>query len=402
MLGSLLPERPVSIYGAGFSGLTVAYRMQQLGLDFHLYEKQRIGGKISSHSTVWGPLERAASTFYMNAEAERFIRELQLPYVRATSKLKRWIWLPDGATTVPTAGMLSALFLRAFKRFPSVTEDSTVEDIFLPLFGRKYTDELLSSSLQGIYTAEARALHFLSLFPWAKDRIFTNYFQFLYAFKKELGTKAASEIKGSISFPGGMQTLIGRLQGLMAPNIHPAPEEFQLKANTVICTSAPDAAILLEDAAPDVAEILGEIDYQPITSYGFFLKHELTQLKASFGLLIPQKFNSPILGIIHQSDIFPENYQAPCYTVICKGVLSQEEVLSELERKVRGFHRDEVLESSLESWRHGLPFYNRKRYQAIQQLQKVLPDHPGLMLFGNYTDGISLRAIIEQSRGLKI
>lgn len=400
MIGALIPDKFISIYGAGFSGLVLAHQLKKSRRNFLLYEKQFVGGKISSHISRWGPLESAASTLYMNTDAEKFIQELGLPYLNATLKLKRQIWRPEGPVSIPTPGMITSLGVRAFKRFPLLTETSTVEEILLPFFGRRYTDELLSSSLQGIYTAEARDLHFLSLFPWAKNKTFSNYLQFILAMKSEMKAKAAVKIRGSISFSGGMQKLIERLREDVSTNICTRDHAFELKDNTILCTSAPDAAELLQTTAPDVAGILKEIEYQPVTSYGIILKHDLPQLKESFGLLIPQKYGSPVLGILQQSSIFPQNYRAPCYTVICKGKLSVAEVESELKKRIKNFHSDEVLERSLKSWTDGLPLYNLKRYRAIQQLKKLLVLHPGLMLFGNYTGGISLRSIIEQARKL--
>ena len=185
MLGKLKRDQIVTIYGAGFAGLSLAYRLKQLNIPFVLYEKSSIGGKISTTLTPLGPLEAAASTLYINKEAEKFIHDLQLPYHVSKKKLKRWIWKEAGSVSPINLRLRSQLIIKATKRFPKINQNSTVEEIFFPLLGRKYTDELLSCALQGIYAAEARDLHFLSLFPFAEGKKFKSYFGFFQCLKHE-------------------------------------------------------------------------------------------------------------------------------------------------------------------------------------------------------------------------
>lgn len=402
MLGKFIPHLPVFIYGAGFAGLSLAYQLKKLNIPFTLYEKQKVGGKISSIQSQWGPMEAAASTLYMNAEAEKFISELKLPFLVSEKKLKRWIWQQQGLTAPFSLRLLSRLLIHAPGKFPHISDHSTVEDIFFPLLGRKYIDDLLSSALQGIYAAEARDLHFLSIFPFARNKAFSSYFSFFKALRAELKLNAAHNIKGSISFKNGMQTLIDRLYAEVKDHIKPVPDNFILQPNTVICTPAPEASSLLKSVLPEIATQLNQINYRPMTSLSLMLNQELTELKQSFGILIPQKFSSNILGIIHQSGIFPANYKAHCYSIICKGTLSEEQVLKELSSKLSSFERGNILTSSIHSWTTGLPLYDKKRFEAVNNIDEILRNKPGVILFGNYTSGISLRSMIEQTRSLKL
>lgn len=401
MLGTLYFDQHVYIYGAGFAGLSLAYKLKKLGTPFTLYEKEKVGGKISTKMTEYGPVESAASTLYMNAKAEKFIQELELPYLDAQKKLKRWIYKEDGIVSPFSMHLLTQLILKMGKRFPKVTENSTVEDIFLPLLGRKYIEELLSPALQGIYGAEARDLHFLSLFPFSQTSEFVSYYSFLKFFKSEIKKDAAQKIKGSISFKGGMQTLINRLHEEVKDHIEPLPDNFILRPNTAICTSAPDAASLIEEFEPELAKLLNEIEYRPMTTLSFFMEEEIPELNKSFGMLIPQKYGGPILGIIHQSEVFPSNYSAHCYAVVCKGIVTKEEIYKELKLKFPHLELSNILEHSLTAWGTGLPLYNEKRFKAINQIKHVLKERTGIVLFGNYTDGISLRSMIEQTSLLK-
>lgn len=400
MLGTLLSDQHIYIYGAGFAGLSFAYRLKKLNIPFTLYEKEKIGGKISTKMTSFGPAEAAASTLYMNAEAENFLEEIRLPYIIANKKLKRWIWKENGPVSPINLKLLARLLWKAPRRFPEVTEESTVEDVFLPLLGKKYIDELLSPALQGIHGAEARDLHFLSIFPMAREKKFSNYIDFFKSIKKDMKKEAAIKIKGSVSFNGGMQALIDRLHNEVNEHIKPMPVDFTLKPNTVICTTANEAATLLRQVEPLIANELKNIEYRPITSLSFFVKNDLPILKKSFGMLIPQQYGSSILGIIHQSEVFPQNYTAHCYSAVCKGLLDEKIIFTQMKNILKDFEEKKVLEYSLSSWKTGLPLYDNKRSKAVQAIGRMLEKKPGLMLFGNYTNGISLRSMIGQTKSI--
>lgn len=399
MLGTLIPSQSVSIYGAGIAGLTLAFRLKKAGVPFTLYEKNRVGGKIATSLTHLGPAEAAASTLYMNTSAEKFIKELNIPYLVSTPKLKRRIWKEDGLHSVFSLKLLSKGISGIGKKFPPIKEDSTVEEIFLPFLGQELIDELLSSALQGIHGAEAKDLHFLSLFPMARDKSFKSYFHFFKEFKKSISSQKGT-IKGSISFPGGMQTLINALYEEVKDNIKPVPEHFTLSPNTIICTDALDAAELLKDEAPEITIELQRIEYRSITSFTFFRESEIPELQQCFGMLVPQKFKRNLLGVIHQSAIFPENYKGHCYNSINKEILNKEEALQELEGVFPNFDPEKITESKLTQWKRGLPLFNYQRYQAIQNIERNLKERQGLMLFGNYTGGISIRSMIEDSQAV--
>lgn len=402
MIGHILPQNHVHIYGAGFAGLSLAYRLKNLGIPFSLYEKQNIGGKISTNLSSYGPIERAASTLYMNVYAEKFVKDLNLPYLCAEKKLKRWLWL-DGKIQSPlNFNVVKKIFINGWRRTPEITRDMTVEDFFLPLLEKKLIDELLSSALQGIYAAKAQELHLLSLYPFMEGKNYSNYFTFIKDLKQQMSAKAPQEIKGSISFSGGMQSLVNRLYEEVKESILPLPQSLILPPNTVICTDARDAADLVERERPEIAAELRKITYRPLSTLTFFSGQELSPLKKSFGMLIPQNYEGHILGIIHQSAIFPQNYKAHCYSVICKGVQCEQDIFSELKDKIPQLEEFKILDQSLTNWERGLPLYDKNRYESIKKIKELLQPTPGLAFFGNYTEGISLRSMIEQTQLINV
>lgn len=398
MLGSLRKNYPVTVIGGGFAGLSLSYRLKQLGIPFTLYEKERVGGKIKSETTSWGPVESAANTLYMNKEAASFIRELNLPYIEANTNLKRWIWSPKELVSPLSPAVLLKVILNVHKKFPANFLETNVEEIFKPLIGQKLIDELLSPALQGIYSAQASELHFLSLFPFSNEKKYSNYLAFLKDLKKEIKNSKDEVIRGSVTFPGGMQYLIDSLKEQVKDHIV-FDQIAPWSPNMVICTNALEAAEILNSYHPQISEQLKKIEYLPLTSFTFFTSKPLPELKKSFGILFPQKYKSFILGIIQPSEIFPENYKTSCYTVICKGNPSRSEIISEVESRIKGLRQNDIIESYISSWERALPVYNNNRYQSVNKIKQLIQE-PGLILFGNYTNGISLRSMIEETRKL--
>ena len=68
---------------------------------------------------------------------------------------------------------------------------------------------------------------------------------------------------------------------------------------------------LLRDLDPDLARMLGAIEYSPIAVVGFgyrSLQHPLD----GFGLLTTTAARAPVLGVLWDSSIFPDRAPAGC------------------------------------------------------------------------------------------
>lgn len=399
MLGNLDRDRPVKIIGAGIAGLTLAYRLKQLDRPFTLIEKKHIGGKIITRPTEFGPVESAASTLYLNKAVVAFLQELKLSPLYPPKGLKKTIW--NGKTPGPAFSL--PLALRVLSRLgssvPQITKESNVEDVFLPLLGKKYIDKLLSPSLQGVYLAEAKDLHFHSLFPFVENLKISNYWSLLRGINAKIKNQNDKKLKGSVTFDGGMKTLIERLRSEVKEHIHVGEAEVFPEDNLALCTNAREAAELVSFQNPQISFELRRIKYLPVSSFTFFTQGPIPELNAAFGMLIPSRFKNTVLGIISQSNLFPTNYpKAHCYRAILKGERPDEKaIIAELIKLTKGLKKKDILETHLTSWSEGLPLFDKERFEAIQNIKKSLQNEKGLLLFGNYTQGISMRSIIEQA-----
>ena len=71
----------VTVVGAGFSGLTLAYYLNRYGLRVTVVEKDsRPGGLISTQNTEYGLVETAANALLCDADIEKLFADLELGF----------------------------------------------------------------------------------------------------------------------------------------------------------------------------------------------------------------------------------------------------------------------------------------------------------------------------------
>ncbi len=376
-IGSLDPAvRDVHIWGGGISGLLMGHFLQARGYRVHLYEKSdRLGGKLHSHRTPDGVVEEAANALYATPETETWLAELGLKVLPARPKLKRRLW--DGRPRSPLSLSLLAKLPGLLKPSPAVTDDVMVADFFRPWLGTQ-VEGLLTPALQGVYGCGAEELAVTSIWPNLRPG---SYLQVLRQLK---GPRARS-----VSFPHGMSEWVAALaRGL---DVHlSCSEPFVLRPNTVICTDAHSAAGLLEGAWPSGARALAQVGYLPLSSATVAAPTPPTG-KDTFGFLFPRSARVEALGVLFQREIFPGRAG---HTFILPGTDQVEERVERDQQRlgwsnlpVRGY-----------SWDRALPRYDAARARAVRALHGDATRPRGLVVFGNYVSGISLRSMAEAAK----
>src|SRR6266404_5985183 len=82
--------KPVIIIGAGFSGLTLAFALRQLGLAVKIVEQsEKAGGLISTKSVEHGLVEAAANALLADEQIEQLFSDLQLDFAAQLPARKR-------------------------------------------------------------------------------------------------------------------------------------------------------------------------------------------------------------------------------------------------------------------------------------------------------------------------
>ena len=80
----------------------------------------------------------------------------------------------------------------------------------------------------------------------------------------------------------------------------------------------------------------------------------------------------------------------PSYTIMSKVLFTKEEIKKRIENIFA--QKLSVTHCQVFKWPNGLPIYNQARREKLDSL-----DLKNLAYFGNYTSGISLRSLIEQT-----
>ena len=403
IIGRINPEdRHVHIWGAGFSGLVLGYYLKDQGYKITIHEKSnRVGGKIHSKKSGTGIVEKAANALYLNQDGLELLRELKLEPLPASKKLKRLL-MQNGKPRRPfQASLLSKIVANAYRKPPLIGEGLTVSEFFEPLVGAEKIKSFVSPVLGGLYATPAEALHFKSLFPEvAKKAQFPSYWDFIRALLRQRKLEPKLELSGSVSFEGGMQTLINRLAEVLKHDIKlNSKDSVKLKGNTIICTDAINASELLKDLRPEISLELSRIKYQELSSVTVFLKREIRSLQRSFGVVIPRDEGFHSIGILNNKAIFPANNEnILSYTFISRKKMTEDELLVDLNNLNSEFTKDDIDHMEFTHWERGLPRYDLQLYLAIKRLHQLGKKENNLALFGNYVAGISLRDMISAAK----
>lgn len=403
LIGRINPEdKNVTIWGAGFSGLVLGYYLKEQGYKVTIYEKSnKIGGKIQTKKTSAGLIEKGANALYMNADGMDLLKELKLEPLPASKKLKRLLLINGKPKRPVQISLISKLTLHGHRKPPLISDGLTVAEFFKPLIGSENINKFISPILGGIYATPAENLHFKSIFSEvAQVAQFDSYWAFAKQLIKNQKAKPRLEIAGSVSFEGGMQTLINRLADELKGDIKiNYKEHFRIKGNTIICTDALSASELIKDTRPELSSELKRIRYQELSSVTVFLKREIRSLQKSFGVLIPLENGFNSIGVVNNKAVFPANNEnVYSYTFISRKKCSDQDIMADIKALYYEFVPEDVEHIENVHWERALPVYDLQRYLSVKKLHQLVAQDENLAIFGNYVAGISLREMISAAR----
>jgi protoporphyrinogen oxidase len=403
IIGKLNPlDKNVNIWGAGFSGLIIGYYLKEQGYKVTIYERAgHIGGKIGTKKTATGLVEIGANALYMNADAMDLLKELKLEPLPAAKKLKRLLMLNGRPKRPMQLSIISKLTMNGHRKPPLISDGLTVAEFFRPLIGSENINKFISPVLGGIYASPAEQLHFKSIFSdLAHIAQFDSYWDFIKILFKKQKLKPKLEVSGSVSFEGGMQTLINKLGETLKNEIKlNYKENFRIKGNTILCTDAQTASELLKDLKPEFSTELSRIRYQELTTVTVFMKREIRSLQRAFGVLIPLENGFNCIGVINNKAIFPSNNEnVYSYTFISRKKCTDQEIMDDIKTLNTEFVTDDIEFLENTYWEKALPVYDLHRYLSIKKLHQLAQREENFAIFGNYVAGISLREMISAAK----
>jgi oxygen-dependent protoporphyrinogen oxidase len=391
--------QPITVAGAGFSGLTTAYFLTKQGFKVRIIEKSdRPGGLIRTIRTEHGLVETAANGLLSSARAEAMCADIGVPLITTRREGRRRFIYRGRPKQVPLtiADLLTvtgrvALNVARFspRPFESIGEWSR------RVLGGGATDYLLAPALGGIYAGDPDQLSASLIFGKAK-------------LPEHLNTTkpVKGNLHGTVAPLDGMHQLIDGLVDFLKQNgvefllnhDEPAPADRP----TIVCLSASAAAKFLEGIAPVLSYALSQIKMLSLATVTCFYPQDAAQLRG-FGCLFPRDQGFRARGVLFNDFIFEGRGPAHAESWIFGGALdadvvslSDEEFAQTIAAERERFYgrRDEALEIRVTRWPKALPHYT---IELERMLTTLPPPPPNIHLVGNYLGRIGLAKILERS-----
>ena len=403
-------KRPVTIVGAGFSGLTAAYYLQKAGYAVEVIEQATVpGGLISTKHTPWGLAETAANgalnSVLLEALAQDVGVRLAFPGPRAR---KRYVFrggrprrFPLRASEVP--GLAGFFGKFAFNRNAvRPREQETIRAWATRAGGEGFAHYLVEAATQGIYSGNPERL--------SACLIVGRFFE-------KTRTSARPSRRGTVAPAMGMGELIDALRKRLeeqnvvfrygmafrcAPGTPPRPH--------IIAAGADASADIVAPASAELAAALRSFEISAIITATLFFREKSLE---GFGCLFPPCEKRPVLGVLIPTDIFPNRSRdfvaetwmlggAPGATTADPAALlksSDEEIVAIILReRERAFGKvANPVGFAITRWPRAIPHYTTDLERALPRL---LQGADNVFLHGNYLGQIGLAKILERASGL--
>lgn len=435
----------VAIVGGGITGLTAAFRLRRLKVPVVVYEAGgRVGGVIQSVQRDGYLAEFGPNTILETSPViTSLIRELGLegerqdsdPHAQARFIVRhsRPVPVPSSPVAFFTSRLFSAsakwhLLKEPFVPPASPDVEESVAELVLRQLGREFLDYAINPLVAGIYAGDPARLSVKQAFPklHALEQRYGSLIkgQILGARERKRRAEVSKQNAPKLSFQGGLQTLIDRLQRELGDAVRLLATVTRLRESpegwtvTVRNNGQEDvrvhSAVLLAAPAHKLAEIelhagadlslrpLNRVEYPPVASVVLgFRREDVAHPVQGFGMLIPHVEGFRILGTIFSSSLFP--HRAPEGHVTLTSYVGGTRA-PELAMRPG----DELVDLTLQDLRTMLGVTGQPTFRHHMVYPRAIPQYvvgygrlremmsdwekraPGLFLAGHYRDGVSL------------
>ncbi|QDK83036.1 protoporphyrinogen oxidase [Spirosoma sp. KCTC 42546] len=438
----------VGIIGAGISGLTLAYELQQLGIAYHLWEADsQPGGYIQSRwessktpaGIINGPYlcELGPNSLLGDANLLHWIDTLGLTPELSLSKpisKARYIFrdgmykkLPSDPPSLFFGNFFSwKAKLAIFRERTNKTihpDGETLSIFFRRRFCQEIIDYALGPFVAGIYAGDPEQLLVSETFP------------ILLQYEKEYGSVVRGLIQNqlgmgrrqSFSFRNGMQTLPNTLAATLinlslnnpVNHIRKLANGWQVTAKSgtqtvdklVLAVGTNTAAQLIDFHYKKLANALRSVTYPPMTVvHSAYKRTHVEHPLNGFGALNPKIENQYSAGHIWSSSIF--DGRCPTDEVLVTTLVGgqtgvsnarhTDSVLSEnVHRELAtnfGIKAIEPVFQRIQRWERSIPQYNATILSIKSPIREIEVDQ--LFVCANWYGGVSLSDCIQKAQKL--
>lgn len=388
--------KKISIAGAGFSGLTLAYQLQKHGFEVEIFEAaSRAGGMVHSFYSDYGLVECAANAILADKDIEDLFNELNVSVAEQKAERKnRYIywkaprrWPLTVLTTAKLTWMMGKVKFGRDEIWPKAQE--TIFDWSNRVVNGEFEQRLLSPALQGVFAGDPKRL------------------SATLTLASLLGGRAPKgKLRGSIAPRGGMVELIEALTKKIQAEGGKIQygKEFDVNAiegPKVLATNAWNAAKIAAPKYPELADKLRHCESLTLVTATCFYEPNARDLKG-FGCLFPVGQGFKATGVVFNDCVFSNRSKVRSETWILGGALEpgiiglNDEEIAEIIAKDRAKLMNNgapPLEIKITRWPHAIPHYTIQWEKILKSIE--LPEK--LYLHGNYLGGIGLSRIYQRS-----
>ena len=433
----------VAIIGAGLTGLTAAFRLQQRGVPATVYElSDRVGGVVQSWREAGYLAEHGPNTLLETSpKITDLIRAVGLQGrcldsdPRAANRYvvrgHRPVALPGTVFQFHTTRLFSLSAKFRLLREPFIgrgTGEESVGAFVRRRLGREFLDYAIDPLVSGIYAGDPMRLSVQHAFPrvYHLEQKYGSLIrgQVFGAGERRRRAEVSKATARKLSFDHGLQVLPDALHGQLRDAVQlGAPVSGITRRNDgwdVVCGPAGasriarHSAVLFAGSAYQLAglrldtrpgvdlSLFGEIRHPAVASVVLgFRRNDVRHPLDGFGMLVPKVEGLNILGTLFNSSLFP--HRAPeghvTLTVYLGGARHPELALEPADRLVALALQDLGLLlgiSGAPTFRHvavyprAIPQYELGYARFKTALDRVEAAVPGFFLAGNYRQGPSL------------
>jgi protoporphyrinogen/coproporphyrinogen III oxidase len=453
-------KRSIVVVGAGISGLTVAYKLQQLARRMALpiqltvlESTKRSGGLIETRRIHNSIIETGPEAFMtmkpaaMNLAIELGLKE-QLVKVNPNLRTKIF-WrqqlhaLPEGfvmfaptklspLVTTPLFSLLGKARMACDLLIPRAggSEDESLADFVLRRLGREALDRLAEPLIAGIYSGDPSVLSAASTVPRLRqlEEEHGSLVKGLWKQTQQNQGARGDLRSNSYSFKNGLEQLTDSLK----QNLEPGSLIQESRVATVVpgfwkqwrvvcsnsrtfeadevifATPASVASEILNQTDGIIAERLQEVKYNQTVILNLLFRKEDVDLQPSdSGFVVPRTENELLRACTFSSNKFESRTPSGLTAIRLYGRTSQGKLQHENDEEITELLLGEArsvlnirnlpMFSSVTRHRRGIPQYAVGHKELMAKIEKLLVRLPGLSLIGNAYSGVGISDCIERA-----
>lgn len=437
-------RRDIAIVGAGITGLSLAWKLKQLGHRVRVFESSQLpGGAIRSIRHEDWLVEAGPNTVLLKDQRVRSFVENELnlaeEFIFATDTASKRFIVKNGkpkALPMSPAGFFKSSFFSWKAKYrlmkepfippkdPRDKEEESVADFVRRRLGEEFLDYAINPFIAGVYAGNPERLSVAEAFPK------------LVELEQKYGSLIKGQIKGAkerkkagrdnpdkakiFSFRKGLSVLPEKMAADLSAEMRYGHRVTEVKAkyfNWEVTTISGGRyhehrfdKVIFACGAEQLGHINGpwvvspaERVYQPpvsVVSLGF-KRSDVRHPLDGFGMLVPEKEERKILGCLFPSTLF-EN-RAPYNHVLLTAFVggTRQPKLTEMANQrlidMVYLELDELLGiqgkyvfARVDKWPHAIPQYTLGYAKITKLMDAIEKENKDIYLAGNYREGISV------------